>query len=292
MNTIEETIERNKFANNAAVNALRIYECLPVGTVHRGAFPSPAFDACALAGVNMALAEEQCSYELWEDAAQSWEECCDTVADLVAANPKDIPGIDAIIALAHTEKEPIVPAVEDTQDGAIAVLNRELGSHCGLNADWSCEAWHVAGEKLGGKGIYIIIDESNSDCLSVAARDYSKQESDPDHEVTIWRTFAFRDVLDAIAHAQMEGGYDPDAEGDESHTGQMQSLVASKMWKLQDRGAYGWGDVKCSTDDGPYVDDWYRTREEARAEKRGAGECGTSWRVVRADTPSDVDFYT
>lgn len=63
-------------------------------------------------------------------------------------------------------------------------------------------------------------------------------------------------------------------------------------WKLQQRGVHGWGDIKVSVDDGPYLPDHYATRAEAEEEARLVGELGDDTRVVPVSTPSDEDFYS
>ncbi len=69
--------------------------------------------------------------------------------------------------------------------------------------------------------------------------------------------------------------------------------LGSTKWKIQTAIAYGWADIKCSSDGGEsYVDDHYDTVEEALSEMRLLGSNDPdSWRVVPASTPQDDDLY-
>ena len=72
-------------------------------------------------------------------------------------------------------------------------------------------------------------------------------------------------------------------------------MISTKC-KIQTAIAYGWADIKCSSDDGEsYVDDHYDTREEALSEMAQLVNCfesdGTDYRVVEASAPQDDDLY-
>jgi hypothetical protein len=71
--------------------------------------------------------------------------------------------------------------------------------------------------------------------------------------------------------------------------------MSSTKWKIQTAIAYGWADIKCSSDDGEsYVDDHYDTRQEARSEIAffiHGEEDGRGYRVVKASVPQDDDLY-
>ena len=70
--------------------------------------------------------------------------------------------------------------------------------------------------------------------------------------------------------------------------------MSSTKWKIQTAIAYGWADIKASIDGGPYVDDHYDTREEARSERAcfiHGEEDGSGYRVVKASVPQDDDLY-
>lgn len=60
-------------------------------------------------------------------------------------------------------------------------------------------------------------------------------------------------------------------------------------------GANGWGDVKSSTDGGPYEVDLFSSKEDAENEIKDLCELNeddsSNYRVVTEDTPQDIDFY-
>jgi hypothetical protein len=75
----------------------------------------------------------------------------------------------------------------------------EIGlADCGLNADWNCSAYHMAGECLDGLGLYVLDNEDGT--FSLVTREYS-DDGDND-EIEEEGTFdRLIDALDAaIAH--------------------------------------------------------------------------------------------
>lgn len=71
--------------------------------------------------------------------------------------------------------------------------------------------------------------------------------------------------------------------------------MSATKWKIQTAIAYGWADIKRSSDDGEsYVDKHYDTRQEARSERAcfiHGEERGRGYRVVEASVPQDDDLY-
>jgi len=70
--------------------------------------------------------------------------------------------------------------------------------------------------------------------------------------------------------------------------------MSKTKWKIQTAIYRGWADIKASIDGGPYVDDHYDTRQEARSEmaffNRGE-KGGRGYRVVKASVSQDDDLY-
>ena len=69
-----------------------------------------------------------------------------------------------------------------------------------------------------------------------------------------------------------------------------------KGWKIQQRAAFGYGDLKSSTDDGPYITDCYATRDAARAEIDDLTSDPAPYSkgeliAVPYSTPQDIDLY-
>jgi hypothetical protein len=68
-------------------------------------------------------------------------------------------------------------------------------------------------------------------------------------------------------------------------------LPPRPLYKLQQRGAVGWGDLKASINDGPYAVELFTSWSEAETERQQNPDPETI-RVVTAETAADHDFYT
>jgi hypothetical protein len=71
---------------------------------------------------------------------------------------------------------------------------------CGLNADWSVSAYHMAGECLDGLGLYVLDNEDAEGTFSLVTRNYTDDdESEIEEEGTFPTLVAAIDA--AVGHA-------------------------------------------------------------------------------------------
>lgn len=78
---------------------------------------------------------------------------------------------------------------------------------------------------------------------------------------------------------------------------QSQMLIHPTKYKIQTEGAFGWGDLKYSEDNGEtYQVDLYDTKEQAEEELKNIlsefEEDGDNYRIVTEDVLEDFNIYT
>lgn len=74
-------------------------------------------------------------------------------------------------------------------------------------------------------------------------------------------------------------------------------LIHPTKYKIQTEGAFGWGDLKYSEDNGEtYQVDLYDTKEQAEEELKNIlsefEEDGDNYRIVTEDVLEDFNIYT
>jgi len=82
----------------------------------------------------------------------------------------------------------------------------------------------------------------------------------------------------------------------ETHIFKTQYQIKTMKYKIQTEGAFGWGDLKHSHDQGlTYQTDLYDTKEDARKELDSIfsefGEDEDSYRIVSEDVLEDFNIY-
>jgi hypothetical protein len=81
------------------------------------------------------------------------------------------------------------------------------------------------------------------------------------------------------------------------HKIQTQMLIHPSKYKIQTEGAFGWGDLKVSEDDGKsYQVELFDTKEEAGEELKNIlsefNEEDDLYRIVSEDTQEDFNIYS
>jgi hypothetical protein len=81
------------------------------------------------------------------------------------------------------------------------------------------------------------------------------------------------------------------------HKIQTQMLIHPSKYKIQTEGAFGWGDLKYSEDDGKtYQVELFDTKEQAGEELKNIlsefNEDEEMYRIVSEDTPENFNIYS